>query len=291
MKTARRWPDVALFMFLCAGSAFCTELHVAAAANLSNVLPQLSSAFEHKTSIHIVPSYGATAQLTQQIENGAPFDIFLSADTGHIDQLVKDGFVFSNSRAIYARGRVVVWAPRHPEIRTMNDLASSNIRTIAVATPALAPYGEAALDALRNAGLYDKVHPKLVYAPSISIAKQFADTGNAEAAFTALALIIGQNGNHFEVDEKLHKPIDQALGIVKQSRQQKAAHAFAAFLTSPEAREILHHFGYSVSPSSPSPTHSQLVLPAHSQLVLTSRDLTSPLGVPAREGVVSGGTR
>jgi molybdate transport system substrate-binding protein len=259
MKTARRWPDVALFILLFASSALSAELHVAAAANLSTAWPQLSSAFEHKTSIRIVPSFGATAPLTQQIENGAPFDVFLSADTSHVDQLIKDGFVFSNSRAIYARGRVVVWAPRHTEIRTMNDLARSNIRTIAVATPALAPYGEAALDALRNAGLYDKVHPKLVYAPSISIAKQFADTGNAEAAFTALALTIGQNGNQFEVDQKLHKPIDQALGIVKQSKEQKNARAFAAFLAGPEAREILHHFGF-----------------------LTSRD---------REGVVSGEAR
>jgi molybdate transport system substrate-binding protein len=127
----------------------------------------------------------------------------------------------------------------------MNDLARSNIRTIAVATPALAPYGEAALDALRNAGLYDKVHSKLVYAPSISIAKQFADTGNAEAAFTALALTTGQNGNQFQVDEKLHKPIDQALGIVKRAKEQKAARAFAAFLGEPEARAILQRFGYS----------------------------------------------
>jgi molybdate transport system substrate-binding protein len=232
-------------MFLSACPVFGAELHVAAAANLANVLPPLSAAFEHKTSIHIIPSYGATAQLTQQIENGAPFDLFLAADISHIDELVQNGFVFSNSRAIYAQGRLVVWAPRHPEIRTINDLTRSNIRTIAVATPALAPYGEAALDALHSAGLFDKVHSKLVYAPSISIAKQFADTGNAEAAFTALALTIGQNGNQFEVDEKLHKPIDQALGVVIRTKEQKAARAFAAFLAAPEARAILHRYGYS----------------------------------------------
>jgi molybdate transport system substrate-binding protein len=216
------------------------ELHIAAAANLSIVIPQLATAFEHKTAVHIVPSFGATAQLTQQIENGAPFDVFLAADTEHIDELVKNGFVFSNT--IYARGRLVVWAPHHPEIRTLADLAKSDIRTIAVATPALAPYGAAAIDTLKQAGLWDKIQPKVVYAPSIAIAKQFADTGNAEAAFTALALTINQKGNQFEVES--HKPIDQAAGIVKASKEQKNARAFMAFLASPEAREILHHFGY-----------------------------------------------
>ena len=243
-ELARKWPNVLAFIFLSASSALCAELHVAAAANLSNVIPQISAAFERKTSIHIVPSFGATAQLTQQIANGAPFDVFLSADTEHVDQLVKDGFVSPDTRAIYARGRLVVWAPRHNEVRTLNDLAASNVRTIAVATPALAPYGVAAVDALKQAGLWEKVQPKVVYAPSIAIAKQFADTGNAEAAFTALALTSGQAGNQFEVDEKLHKPIDQALGIVKQSKEQKNAHAFAAFMASPEAREILRRFGY-----------------------------------------------
>src|ERR1700731_2856431 len=98
------------------------ELHIAAAANLSTVLPDLSATFERQTKIHIVPSLGATAQLTQQIENGAPFDVFLSADVEHIDQLIRNGFVISNSRAVYARGQLVVWAPRHPDLHSLNDL-------------------------------------------------------------------------------------------------------------------------------------------------------------------------
>ena len=97
---------------------------------------------------------------------------------------------------------------------------------------------------MKNAGLWNKVEKKIVYAPSIAIAKQFADTGNVEAAFTALALAIGQSANAFVVDENLHKPIDQALGIVKDSKEQKNARAFTAFLAGPEAREILKRFGY-----------------------------------------------
>jgi molybdate transport system substrate-binding protein len=231
----------ALLFTVCSPAA---ELHVAAAANLSTVLPTLASAFEHHTGIHVVPSLGATAQLTQQIENGAPFDVFLSADVEHVDQLVKGGFVVPDSRAIYARGELVVWAPYHPDIRGLNDLARSEVRAIGIAKPELAPYGEAAVEALKNAGLWDKLEQKIVYAPSIAVAKQFADTGNTEASFTALALTVGQRFSPLAVDEKLHKPIDQALGIVKDSKEQKNARTFTAFLAGHEAREILKRFGY-----------------------------------------------
>jgi molybdate transport system substrate-binding protein len=239
----RRFFNIAAVLLIAACSQ-AAELHVAAAANLSTVLPDLSAAFERQTKIHIVPSLGATAQLTQQIENGAPFDVFLSADVEHLDQLIRDGFVVSNSRAVYARGQLVVWAPRHADLHSLNDLAKSDVRAIAVAKPELAPYGAAAIETLKNSGLWDKVEKKIVYAPSIAIAKQFADTGNAEAAFTALALTAGQPGNAFPVEEKLHQPIDQALGIVKDSKEQKDARAFTAFLAGPEAREILKRFGY-----------------------------------------------
>jgi molybdate transport system substrate-binding protein len=220
------------------------EIHVAAAANLSNVLPELSAAFEKKTGVHVVPSMGATAQLTQQIENGAPFDVFLSADVEHIDQLASKQLITQNTRAIYARGELVMWAPRTPAIRTMNDLTKPEVHSIAVAKPELAPYGAAAIEALKASKLWDKVEKKVVYAPSIAVAKQFADTGNAEAAFTALALTVNEHGNSYPVDGKLHKPIDQALGIVKSSTQQKDARAFTDFLKSADARAIFKRFGY-----------------------------------------------
>src|SRR6266699_2021640 len=125
-----------------------SELHVAAAANLTRVLEDLGSAFERETGIRIVPSYGATAQLTQQIENGAPYDVFLAADVEHVDRLIKDGFVLADSWAIYARGRLIVWAPKRPDLHTLADLTKPGIRTIVIAKPELAPYGAAAIDAL-----------------------------------------------------------------------------------------------------------------------------------------------
>lgn len=225
--------------------AQCADLHVAAAANLSNVMTELSRSFEQKnTGVHVVPSFGATAQLTQQIVNGAPMDVFLAADTEHVDQLVKSGTIVPDSRLVYARGRLVVWAPTRPEIKTLNDLTSSTVRHIAIATPSLAPYGAAAEEALRQAGLWDKVKDKVVYGSSIAVAKQYADTGNAEAAFTAYALTINEKGNQFLVDEKLHKPIEQAAGIVKDSKEQKTARDFIQFLASAGARAIFKRFGY-----------------------------------------------
>jgi molybdate transport system substrate-binding protein len=232
-----------LLFLLLASFSQAAELHVGAAANLSNVLPELSAAFESATQIHVIPSFGATAQLTQQIENGAPFDIFLSADVDHVQQLFSKGFLTS-SPVIYARGQLVIWAPRRADIHGLADLAKADVRAIAIAKPELAPYGAAAIEALKSAGLWDKLESKVVYAPSIAISKQYADTGNAEVAFTALALTVGQSGNAIPVDGKLHQPIDQALGIVKNSKDEKNAAAFSMFLMQPKAREILKRFGY-----------------------------------------------
>ena len=225
-----------------AASEAKVEIHVAAAANLMAALPDLIAAFERESGIHAVPSYGATAQLAQQIESGAPWDVFLAADVSHVDQLVKDGFAIPESRAIYARGRLVVWAPKRPDIRTMDDLLKA--RNISIAKPELAPYGAASVEALTRAGLWSRLKKEVVYAPSISVAKQYADTGNADAAFTALALTIGHGGNSFMVDAKLYQPIDQALCIVKDSSERKRAEAFTAFAKGAEARGILERFGY-----------------------------------------------
>jgi molybdate transport system substrate-binding protein len=232
-----------------AAPASPVELHVAAASNLNQVLPELASVFERKTHIHVIPSYGATAQLTQQAESGAPWDVFLAADTEHVDELVKKSLAVAESRAIYARGKLVVWAPKRPDLRTLDQLAQPDVRFIVVAKPELAPYGEAAVESLKSAGLWDKTNAKIVYAPSVAIAKQFADTGNGDAAFTALALIVnpadkGATGNYFLVPENLHKPIDQAMCIMKSSKEAQSAQAFLAFMKGAEARAILERFGY-----------------------------------------------
>lgn len=220
------------------------EVHVAAAANLRETLGEIGRGFESRTGIHVVPTVGATAQLTQQIENGAPVDVFLAADTQHVDQLIAKGLAESRNRAIYARGRLVLWAPRRPDITSLRDLASSKVDQVGCARPELAPYGAAAIQALKKDGLWKAVEPKMVYGQSISAAKQFADSGNVAATFTALALVYDLKSHYLLVDEHLYDPLDQAMCIVKQSPQQDAGRKFFDFMLGNDGRAILTRFGY-----------------------------------------------
>ena len=197
-------------------------LTVAAAANLTDVFEGMGKAFTRKTGIPVTFSYASTAQLAQQIGNGAPFDVFAAADTTHIDQLVQAGKLLPQSRAIYARGRLALWVPPNSKapIRKLEDLTGPEVRFISIAQPDAAPYGAAAIETLKRLGIWEKTQPKVVYASNISMSKQFAATGNADAAFTAYSLVSTEKGLVIEVDEKLHAPIDQALGILSSSKRQ-----------------------------------------------------------------------
>ena len=220
------------------------EVHVAAAANLRMVLDDLAKQAQATRGLHIVPTIAATAQLTQQIENGAPIDLFLSADTVHVDSLISKGLADSGSRAVYARGRLVLWAPARADITSLHDLASPKVRQIGCAKPELAPYGAAAIQALKKDGIWPQVESKIVYGQSISVAKQFADSGNVAASFTALSLVIDTRGHYLPVDESLHDPIDQALCIIKKSAQPDAARDLRTFILSADGRAILARYGY-----------------------------------------------
>jgi molybdate transport system substrate-binding protein len=219
-------------------------VHIAAAANLRMALDEISRSFESRTGIRVVPTMGATAQLAQQIENGAPVDVFLAADTQHVDQLIAKGVADPGSRAVYARGRLVLWAPQRKDIGSLRDLATTGVNRVGCARPELAPYGAAAVQALKKEGLWKAVEPKLVYGQSISAAKQFADSGNVAAAFTALSLVATLQGHYVLVDEQLHDPLDQALCIVRQSAQPDSAGKFRGFVLGDEGRAILARYGY-----------------------------------------------
>jgi len=220
------------------------EVHVAAAANLRGVLEDIAKAFLSKTGVHVVSTIGATAQLSQQIENGAPVDLFLSADTQHVDQLISKGLADPQSRAVYARGQLVLWAPSRSDITSLRDLARADVKQVGCARPELAPYGAAAIQALRKEGLWKEVEPKLVYGQSISASKQFADSGNVAAAFTALSLVYNLPGHSVRIDERLHDPLEQALCIMKQAAQPAAARQFRDFVLSAEGRATFQRYGY-----------------------------------------------
>lgn len=233
---------------LFAGVAGCRKagqpaLTVAAAANLTDVFAAIGQAFTQQTGIHLVFSYASTAQLAQQIENAAPFDVFAAADTVHIDQLVRDSKISPESRVLFARGRLALWSPQRT-VKKLEDLTEPSFRFVALAQPEAAPYGEAAVESLKSLGIWDKVRPKIVYASNINMAKQYAATGNADAAFTAYSLVQHEPGRIIVVDEKLHQPIDQAAGIVTTSARKADARRFVTFLTSEEGGDILQRFGY-----------------------------------------------
>lgn len=220
------------------------EVHVAAAANLTRVLAELAAEYQRRTNVRIVPAYGATAQLAQQIENGAPFDVFMSADTDHVASLVTRGFAAPDTAAVYARGVLVVWAPRRPDVRTLDELAGPKNMVVIVARPELAPYGAASVEALRNMKIWDKLVKRVAYAPSISIAKQWADTGNGDVAFTAMSLILDEPGNYFLIDPALYKPINQEMCVLKSAANAENARSFERFVLGPDARELLRRYGY-----------------------------------------------
>lgn len=222
------------------------EITIAAAANLMDVGQAIGSKFQAQTAIHPVFSFASTAQLTTQIENAAPFDVFLAADAQHPDKLEHEHFLTPGSEAIYATGVLALWVPPGSQapIMKLADLTNPDVRIIALANPKLAPYGEAAVETLRHAGLWDRVQSKIVYADNISMARQFGTSKNADAVFTAYSLVLKEAGKVIPVDQTMHAPIVQKLGIIAGSHHQKEAQEFAQFVLGPDGRAILSRYGY-----------------------------------------------
>lgn len=232
------------FLTGCGSKPVAGEIHVAAAANLQRVLDPLAKAFDKQTGVKVIASYGASTQLAQQIENGGPFDVFLSADTGQVDRLAANGLIDEKSRAIYARGVLVLWAPKRLDIQKLEDLRRPDVKRIGIANPELAPYGKAAIETLTALHLWPELEPKVVYGPNISIVAQFSESANADAAFTALSLVNDRLEKPVIVPENLHKPIEQAIGIVKATPHGEGAAEFRRFILGPEAQAIFATFGY-----------------------------------------------
>ncbi|HLK20128.1 MAG TPA: molybdate ABC transporter substrate-binding protein [Bryobacteraceae bacterium] len=222
------------------------ELTVAAAANLTDVFGRIGKRFEADTGIHPVFSFASTAQLTQQIENDAPYDVFCAADSEHIATLEQKGLLAAGSRAIYARGMLALWIPDGSKaaVQRMEDLTLPTVRVIAIAKPELAPYGQASVDSLEKLNIWEQVKSKVVYAENISMAKQYGKSKNADAVFTAYSLVLRESGKVIQVNEALHKPIDQELGIVAKSSRQGDAKKFVTFLISGAGKVILQGYGY-----------------------------------------------
>jgi len=228
------------------GAPAQSELTIAAAANLTAVFQRLGPQFEAETGIHPIFSFASTAQLVRQIENSAPFDVVAAADAVHVDELDRKGFLVPGTRASYATGILALWIPpqSNAAVTRIEELTSPGVRVIAVANPELAPYGQATIESLQHLGILANVKSKIVYAENINMAKQYGTSNNADAVFTAYSLVLHEGGRVIEVDEKLHQPIVQELGIVVKSRHQDAARKFVQFLLTGTGRSVLLKSGY-----------------------------------------------
>ncbi len=234
-----------LALFVALAAAPPAPLKVALASSLSAPMQELAAAFQARTGRAVTLSPGSSGLLARQIEEGAPFDVFVSADERSVDQLVAAGAALAETRVRYARGTLVVWWPASsPGVRTLTDLSGAAVRRVALANPEHAPYGRAAREALRAAGLWDRVAPKAVYAGTVQQAQVFAETGNAEVALVARSLAQGR-GRFLPVDQRLYPPQEQAAVVCSRSAQREAAAAFLALLTGKEGQALLARHGLS----------------------------------------------
>ncbi len=225
------------------------EITVSAAADLMEAAPALAAAFQRETGVRVVLNYGASGQLAQQITEGAPVDVFMSADIHYLEQLSSAGLLLRGTRAIYGVGKLVVWTP--PGVAppaTFGALSSPRFRRVALANPKTAPYGAAAEEALRMAGLWNAVKAKAVYGENVRQALIYARSGDADAAIVAASLVTGADGHALEVPEELYPRLYQALQVVHDTRNEPASRTFAAFVVSPAGLAILKRYGFDPPP-------------------------------------------
>jgi len=229
------------------------EVLVAAAADLSVAFQDIGKLFEQETGIKVTFTFGSTGQLAQQIEQGAPVDLFAAANIAFIEELDRQGLILPDTKARYARGRLTLWmrADSRLRIERLEDLGHPDVQRIAIAHPDHAPYGMAAREALQVVSVWQTVQPKLVLGENIRQALQFAETGNVDVAILALSLSLQSTGRWTVVPQELHQPIDQALAIMKGTRQERSARRFAAFINGPQGRPLMRTYGFTLPGEEP----------------------------------------
>jgi molybdate transport system substrate-binding protein len=252
-KLNRLAVSVAAFVCLASATLGAQTLSVAAASDLQSALPAIAAQFEKDTGHAVALTFGSSGNFFAQIQNGAPFDVLLSADIDYPRRLEAAGLSEPGSLYQYAKGRLVLWTRNDSGVDVrpgLIALLNARVRRIAIANPEHAPYGRAAVSALRREGLYERVQGKLVLGENISQAAQFAQSGSADAGVIALALAasptLKNSGTYTEIPESLFPPIEQAACIVASSRQKALAREFVDYLKKPESLQILRAYGFTV---------------------------------------------
>jgi molybdate transport system substrate-binding protein len=227
------------------------KITIAAAADLKFALDEIVVLFKSThPAAQIETIYGSSGKFSTQIRQGAPYDIYFSADIAYPRALKAEGLAASEVQP-YALGRIVLWSPsRDAGKMTLADLADTSIRKIAIANPQHAPYGKRAEEALRAAGVWEKVEPKLVYGENVAQAAQFVQTGNAQVGIIALSLALSpelaKQGGYALIPEQLHQPLEQGFIITRRAADNALAQAFARFVAGKEARTIMTRYGFAL---------------------------------------------
>lgn len=235
-----------------AGPAAAGEAVVAVAANFSEVAERLAKDFERESGHRLTFVAGSTGKLYAQIANGAPFDAFLAADQESPGRLEKEGLAFAGSRFTYATGRLTLWSGEPGRIGRDGaaTLRQGKFRRLAIANPALAPYGAAAQRTLESLGLWQRFKDRIVMGETIGQAHALVATGNAELGFVALSSVLSPRnetrGSRWDVPSDLHAPIHQDAVLLARGAKNPAARAFLGFLRSPKAKAVIATYGYRV---------------------------------------------
>lgn len=228
-------------------------LYVAAASDLRFALQEIATLFEPRSDARIRLTFGSSGLLTSQIEQGAPFDVFFSADETFVAALARKGLILKDTVQLYAIGRVVLWTRSDSPVDLSDGLGAlldERIRFVAIANPKHAPYGRAAEQTLRSIGLYARVQPKLVLGENINQTLQLVQTGNADVGVVAFSLAIAPaikaTGRYFLIPQYLHRPIRQAAGVVSRSPHPEVARSLLAFINGSTGRTIMRRYGFTL---------------------------------------------
>ncbi len=260
MLTRRALLAMVLAALPVARSAHGQEIRVAAAADLQFAMQDIADQFQKKTGTKVDVSYGSSGNFFSQLQNGAPFDLFFSADINYPRKLETAGFAEPGTLYEYAVGRIAIWTPADAKVNVARlgwkTLLDTSVQKISIANPEHAPYGRAAVAALQKAGIYEQVKPKLVYGENISQAAQFVQSGNAQAGIVALSLAVSpgmHDGKRWEIPADMHPPIEQAAIVLKSAANKDGARAFLEFVKSETGRATLAKYGFTFPAAAAAP--------------------------------------
>lgn len=244
-----------ILLLLCVGlsvGAAAENITIAAAADLKFAMDEIVAGFKQANAgdeIEVV--YGSSGKFHTQIRQGAPYDLYFSADIHFPRELAKDGFATSGVRP-YAFGRIVLWSPRLDASKmTLASLTDGTFARIAIANPRHAPYGKRAEEALRASGLWEKVEPKLVYGENVAHTAQFVQSGNAQVGIIALSLAMNPEwsgrGGYYLIPDTLHAPLEQGFIVTKRAENNALAKRFADYMAGKPARAVMTKYGFVLS--------------------------------------------